>query len=326
MVRGGSVIDVYNIPEADQSLYNFKQKGSYVAHGALLTNLEISSQERGFSAQVSIFPDPSDDDLVAKFFLRKAEDQTRSDLYPFIFKRCTNRKDYDGSKLSDDVKRQLLGAAKSAGAVFKLIDDDLSLATLAKHLAVNELMLFQNRKLHDFFYSHIIWKEEEQSKAGGFYIKTLEFTKKQLGGVKLFRSWHALKIFNKLAGVAKMIARENGEKYARSGTLGAIVVSGNDKKDFVHGGRVAQRVWLTATKIGLSIHPCTGTLFLGERIAGGDTNSFSIGQQKEITEAHSKIKKIFGADSLSIPMLFRIGRGEPPTARSMRLMPKIEVK
>lgn len=68
-VARGNVIGIYNIPEADQSLYNFEQKGSYVAHGALLTNLEISAREHGLVPEIAVFPDEKEDNLVSRIRL-----------------------------------------------------------------------------------------------------------------------------------------------------------------------------------------------------------------------------------------------------------------
>lgn len=319
-------ICIFNVPEADTSLYNYNQKGSYVAHGALLENMAISAQQYGYRANVDLFPDSQKSDLVAIVNLDK--DESKNDpLYQYLEKRCTNRRDFNGQKLTQEQKDILINTARETGlAEFIIIDDDQSLDNLGKALAVNERIIFENRKLHDFFYDHIIWKKEEQSQAGGFYIETLEFLPHQLKGVKLFKNWFILKVLNKLAGVSKMIVKENAAKYTKSGTFGAIVVSGQTNKDFVNAGRAMQRVWLAAMALGLSVHPCTGVLYLHERINAGDTGAFSKKHLEIINNAYNDISDIFGLKGRTAPMLFRIGHADNPTARAVRTRPNIIVQ
>src|SRR3989344_7562090 len=86
-------ICVWNIPSRDASPYNSGQRGSYVAHGALLENLSIAAKHFGYGAYISLFPDKSLEHLVATISLVKETPQDDT-LYPFIFSRTTNRKPY----------------------------------------------------------------------------------------------------------------------------------------------------------------------------------------------------------------------------------------
>ncbi|OHA18117.1 MAG: hypothetical protein A2836_02930, partial [Candidatus Taylorbacteria bacterium RIFCSPHIGHO2_01_FULL_45_63] len=230
-----NTVKIFNVPTADQSLYNFKQRGSYVAEGALIENMVLSAEERGYKAEVSIFPAAGTLDLVATITFAPSVSQ-KNPLYESIPKRCTNRKTYTGQKLSHEQKQKLGEAARSAGGEFRLVDDEASLKTLGRAMAVNEKVLFENKKLHDFFYTHILWKEAEQRRSGGFYIKTLEFLPHQLKGVKLFKNWFILNLLNKLVKVSDKIVAENAEKYAGSGSIGIIVANGNTDTDFVNAG------------------------------------------------------------------------------------------
>jgi hypothetical protein len=315
-------IRVYNLPEADKSLYNSKQKGTYVAHGALIENMVLSAAQSGYAAVVELFPSSNEPDLVSVLVLKKATPKSDA-LYPYLEKRCTNRKDFNGAKLSDDQKIMLIAAADAGAGELRLVDDEASLKKLGNALAVNEKVIFENKLLHDFFYGHILWKENEQDKAGGFYVKTLEFLPHQLKGVELFKNWVVLKIMNKLVGASKMIVKENAEKYAKSGTLAAIVMNGDANKDFVNAGRAVQRTWLAAARLGLSAHPCTGVVYFNEQIKDGGAANFSKEHLALIASSYQDVASAFGANGQTIPMLWRIGFAEDPTARSMRMPPNI---
>lgn len=319
----GSNIHIFNIPEADASLYNFEQKGSYVAHGALIENITIVALKYGYKVGVRLFPIREEPNLVATLALDRTNPRELPS-YQYVAKRCTNRKDHAHQKLSDGQKKQLIDVAREADlGELKIIDDEESLNILGKALAVNEQVIFENKKLHDFFYEHILWNEGDQEKAGGFYIKTLEFLPHQLKGVKLFRNWIILKILNKIGKVSRMIAKENAEKYANSGALAVVVAKGNSREDFVNAGRTAEKVWLKATELGLSIHPCTGVIYFMERINGGDGDVFSQNHLEIIKTAYADIVSTFGVERKTIPMLFRIGYADDPSARSLRMKPNI---
>lgn len=319
----GSKIHIFNMPDADASLYNFEQKGSYVAHGALIENITIVALKYGYKISVKLFPVKEEPNLVATLALDPTNPRELS-LYQHIAKRCTNRKDHAQRKLSNSEKKQLIDATREEGfGELKILDDKESLNVLGKALAVNEQVIFENKKLHNFFYEHILWNEEDQGKAGGFYIKTLEFLPHQLKGVKLFRSWLVLKVLNKIGKVSKIIAKENAEKYANSGALTVVAIKGNAREDFVNAGRVAERVWLKATELGLSVHPCTGTIYFMERINGGDSDAFSQNHLEIIKKAYGDIERIFRVEGKTIPMLFRIGYADAPSARSLRMKPNI---
>lgn len=319
----GNNIHIFNIPEADSSLYNFEQKGSYVAHGALIENIIIVALKYGYKIGVKLFPVKEEPNLVATLTLDQTNPKEMSS-YRYISKRCTNRKDHAHQKLSDDQKRQLIEIAKETGlGELKIVDDEESLNILGKALAVNEQVIFENKKLHNFFYEHILWNEEDQGKAGGFYIKTLEFLPHQLKGVKLFKNWIILKILNKLGKVSRMIAKENAEKYANSGALAVVVAKGNRYEDFINAGRTIERVWLKATELGLSVHPCTGVIYFTERIKGGNADVFSQNHLEIVKTAYTDIERIFNVEGKTIPMLFRVGYADAPSARSLRMKPNI---
>ncbi len=320
----GDSLDIFNVPEADMSLYNSLQKGSYFAHGALIENIVLSAQKHGYSTHVSLFPDKYNENQTARIVFEKAE-SVEDSLYPCIVKRCTNRKDFSGEKLTSLEIEQLQESILLAGSeTLVCVDETETLKAVGQALAVNERVLFENKKIHDFFYGHIIWDKKDENKAGGFFIDTLEFLPHQLGAVKLFKHWTILKLLNRIIGVSKMISKENGEKYAQSGTLGALLMKGETKQDFVSLGRSMQRVWLTATKLGLAVHPCNGTIYFMEHIKDGGVHSFSKKHRTLIEKSYEVLQNAFGAHGTRLGFIFRIGKADAPTARAMRCSPTID--
>ena len=110
-VVSSSTISVFNVPEADTSLYNVRQHGSYIAHGALLENVRLSAQKYGFSTHVKLFPSASDETHVADIIITENA-SVEDPLYNAIVERCTNRKDFTGKTLSLEEKHILQKASE----------------------------------------------------------------------------------------------------------------------------------------------------------------------------------------------------------------------
>jgi len=320
-----SVLSVFNVPEADFSLYNSKQNGSYIAHGALIENMRLSAHTRGLSMEITLFPDTLDETHVANIVFNKTEPQ-EDPLYSSLRNRTTNRKDFTGEKLSTKEKQELtLAVTYNSENDLIIIDDDTHLSGLGHALAAHERVLFEHKSMHSFFYDHILWDKKDEHKAGGFYIETLEFLPHQLGAVKLFKSWFMLSLLNKILGVSKMISKDNGKKYAESGTLVAITMSGESKEDYVYLGMQMERFWLTATKLGLAVHPCNGTLYLKIHTQHHGCDAFSDEHITIINNAHKVLIDSFKVKQGTIGLIFRIGKADVPTARSKRSPPVIQV-
>lgn len=313
-----TVLYIYNIPEADLSLYNTMQRGSYVAHGALIENITLSAKKYGYNTHVQLFPNSNDSNCVATISFEVSEKEVDI-LYEAIHARSTNRKDFSHEKLSIAEKEVLTTVIPD----IIIIDEDASMKAVGQALAVHEKVLFENKAMHDFFYDHIFWDKEDENRAGGFFIDTLEFLPHQLQAVKLFKHWFLLRIGNALLKVSTMISKENGEKYAAGGAFGMILLEGTTNADYVALGRKMERLWLTATKHGIAMHPCNGTLYLKSRIIECGEDEFSKEHTKLITDAYQVIVDAVGESKKSIGFIFRMGKAEGPTARATRLLPSI---
>ena len=321
-----SILSIYNDPLADLSVYNFKLHGSYIAHGALLENIAIAATEMGYTVQIKLFPFNSNPDLVAVIEFSGDEETTRDPLYPFIRSRCTNRKAYSGKTLGAETKGSLVASIKqpSSTAIFADLPEKMNiLGTVA---ALNEKILFENKDLHDFFYSHILWDESEQD-ATGFYYKTLEFLPHQLPLVKLLKNWKILDTMNRYLGISRVIANDNAKKYAGSGTFFALTMPDTSRESFIKLGRSFQRFWLQSGASGLALQPCTGVLFFAERIQSGDTSCFTDIQVKEIVVAYDSMTAAFSLPKNAIIGMFgRIGFADMPSGRATRRPPILTFK
>ncbi len=320
-------ISIFNIPERDQSLYNHNQLGSLVAHGALIENIIIAATAHSCSAALQLFPDKQNQNHVAILEIQKTN-VGADPLHAYIEKRCTNRKPYKkNTPLSKEQVRALEQAQETApGGRVVFTQDKEHMRILARAGSINEHVMFDNRFLHNFFTTHVTWtKEEDDKKRLGFYIKTLEMPPPAELMMRLFlKRWPVMRALNTL-GMASMIARTNAGVYASSSAIGAVVMPGSKLEDFINAGRIMQRTWLTATKLGLSIQPMTGVLFFMQGIQAGKTELFLPHHLELIKSAHQDIYRTFGVSGRdTVSMMFRIGYGGAPTARASKLPPEIQ--
>ena len=314
-----ATISVFNVPDKDGTLYNYKQRGSLVSHGAVIENIVIIAKQLGLAAKVEILP--GERDCTAKIEFAEGGIE-RQELFDAIPLRATNRKPYTGEALTVQQKEKLLASAKDADGELRLVESSQLINELSSALSLNEQLLMENRELHDFLFAMIRWTKEEEQRAPGLYVKTMEFpTPVQLLLRFVVVHWGATQFLNKI-GLSKAIPKQSSALYATSSAFGAICIKSNSDASFIQGGRVLQRVWLTATKLGLSLQPVTALPYLMQRIEEKDTRSLSKEHIAQIEDSYAHIRLAFNlSGEEKIALLFRLGCGDAPTAVSMKHPP-----
>jgi nitroreductase len=127
-----------------------------------------------------------------------------------------------------------------------------------------------------------------------------------------------------LFGLSLLIPKQSAEGYRASAAFGAIIITGYDDVDFLTAGRAFERLWLTATKIGISIQPVTALPYLMQRVRDRETESLSSAHVQMIADANNSLDRAFDIQpSEHIAMLFRLGYAKQPSARSAKMPPII---
>jgi len=318
---------VYNDPDADQTLYNYKQRGSYIALGALVETIKIAASKENYHVTFSFFPERTDTNLVVSCIFESSSKEEDS-LYPAIKKRSTNRKSYKKRNVDQVILKKLKSLENTVQSEKEIniffVEDEKKKKNIAKALSINDWLLFNNYAVHQALFPYIIWnKEEEKEKRSGLYIDTFELPVPIKMLFRLFAYWNFAKILGKI-GWGSVVAKQNSNLYASTGALGIITISDTSPLSFVSAGRVFQRLWLSAVVYNLHIQPVVGVLYLNQRIEEEDSSlPFSITEKLKIQNAISKIKVISGVGNGILVMLFRIGYGKAASATSSRKKPNI---
>ncbi|MBI5529986.1 MAG: hypothetical protein HY918_00595 [Candidatus Doudnabacteria bacterium] len=309
---------LFNLPEKDKSVYNFNQKAAYISHGAFIENIKIAALAHGLKTTINLFPDIKNPDLVAELDFSPSNGEI-DNLYEFIEKRHTNRKPYLAKPISENQLSELLNLkVDSFDGKIVMVTAREHIKTLAQLLSINEKIVLQNKKLHQFLFGNISWGQEGLQKNDKMFIKTLEMNPLQQFVFKLCSSWKIMNFFDKF-GLAKFISKENSKIYSNSGAIGAIITSKNSKTDFVQGGRLLQRTWLLATSMGLSLQPLAGMALLNQILVAGQRQALSPEHAMEIEDSIKHISTLINSGDENIIFMFRVGESSAPSAVTPRL-------
>jgi len=286
-----NLLYVFNIPTRDNPVYNYRQRGSYVAHGALLENINIIAPTKGLLANIKLLPTAGADNLVAIVEFVNVEPKENK-LASIIKIRTTNRKKYSETLLTDNQFLQIQDVAKDFPEVsVKFITLAEEKNKLAHIFSMNDRVMLEHQPLHDAVFDHICWTaEEEKKKKTGLYLKTMELPPPQQFVFKLLKYVIVAKFFKKI-GLTKFIATENAKVYG-SGPLFIAFIINNEDLNYIKLGMLMQRLWLNLTAIGLSAQPLAALPYLFDRINNGEIDDFSEEHLSLIKDSYASIADV----------------------------------
>jgi hypothetical protein len=312
-------VKIYNLPEKDKSLYNYKQRASFVAHGALLENLAIAAKSLGLEPKASCFPDAEETDLTAVVEFSES-DIPESRLAAYIAKRHTDREQFRPAEISATLRQALLNAA----ADFPDINLWLSQTAtekdgIASVICNNDRIVFETESLHNFLFEQIRWNSHEVTETkDGLDINTLGLNALDKSGFKFLQHWALVKQLNHL-GLSRIIGKKAEKTFKSAAAIGMISIPGSAPENYIAGGRAMERIWLEVTRAGLSFHPIAGIAFLmqmlKEKAAAGRLNERN---QALLYQTFVDLEKKINRPEDTILMFFRIGPAKTPAVRSLR--------
>jgi hypothetical protein len=88
--------------------------------------------------------------------------------------------------------------------------------------------------------------------------------------------------------------------------------------DFVAAGRIVQRLWLTATQLGLFQQPEVTPLIFASYLRNALPFTTVVGLQESARELAKATDRILGPDTERVIWMGRLGAGPAPSARSLR--------
>lgn len=311
----------------DATIYNFKERGSLTALGALTESIILTAPTFGFEAEHKFTYDRTrPGDPAVQIDLTATE--PRSVLYAdALAVRTTNRKPYHDEPIPEPVKRAVLGTLSVTPSINAYyVGEAGRRKAIAYQLAKADTLMLSQPDVYAAVFPHVIWTEEEEWKRReGLYVSTLELPPPAESAFRFFAKHPRLARLAGLFGFGHIIAAANASTYSHGGALILFTIPNFSDSSFFELGRALLRAWACATHHGLSAQPIGGTIFLAARASEGDANTLTSRAQTMLVNAEKISRTLFGvAEKEMAGIVLRIGYSDPPSATSSRKEPRIE--
>jgi hypothetical protein len=305
-------------PERSRMLLDYGQNASLMAIGAAVENMTIAARAMGLSPSVEALHDAAKPDRVCRLSFQPAAAEV-SPLFEEIPRRATNRRLGRRVPLTPAERDALLAAAVEAGSSLQIVDDERGLDAAARIIGSGDRVRFLSRKLHEEMIGELRWTPEEAARtADGIDIRTLELTRTDLAGMQLSARWDAMEMLVQIKG-GSGLEKLTRKSIAAASAVALLTTPGTSRESYLRGGRGVQRVWLTASRLGLAFQPMSILPFLFARLERGGGEGLTEQDVQSLRSIRSAYRELFEIQPANAEVfLFRLAKASPPEVRAVR--------
>lgn len=291
-----------------------------VAIGAALCNLQIAASAKGKAADIDLFPVKADPRLIAEVRLKPLPGGTSADpLFEEIPRRTTNRQLGTRTHLSPVHAQALTAAARDRGAKLQLCTDRALLAELGQLLGEAERLRLLAPAMHGSVMRQVRWSEAEaQETLDGVRVEALAVTPMDFAAFQLLRSADVAKVLRDTRG-GRLLTLSAVQALASSAAVGLLTIGGQQPGGLVAGGQAMQQLWLTASALGVAVHPVNTLIDMFarvERFNGQGLDKQDIQQLLDMRERFTRAFTVSFADAEIL--LFRLSYADASPMRTLR--------
>lgn len=300
--------------------YDLHGQASQIAVGALMETIAIAASSEGLAANFTRHSDKPD--TAAVIDVEFIPDENRpSPLLPYIKARTTNRRPYTTTPLTK-VQKQALEQSLPDGYKVIWIEGKGKLKAMARLLFKSAKIRLTTEEGYRVHSQVIEWnKQFSDTKIPDQAVGVDPVTAKIMKWA--MASWRRVQFLNRYFAGTWLPRIQLDWLPARGCGAHFILVADNELNDIddcLRGGRALQRFWLTATKLGLQFQPEMTPLIFSRYVA--DDEAFTSNQHAiDIAQAvaNDLSKQLEGKSVRSAVYMGRLGVGQAPKARSLRL-------
>jgi nitroreductase len=298
------------------SFLDFEHRAAYMALGAAVENVAIAAAAMGLEAEVTPFPGP-DREHVCDVAFSPRRGGAGHRLAPFIAARATNRRLGPRRALGERDLAALREALEDPATELQALTEPSALDEMGRILGAGDRFRFFDERLYREMMAEMRWNPRQAEETrDGVDIATLELGDVDEAGLRLLSSWPAVRFLRSL-GMGGALEDLSRHAVDSASALAIVTCRGTSPLDYFRGGRAVQRVWLTATSLGLAVQPMSSLPYLFARLEEG--TGFEPRQRDVLRGLRERYARLFrvgaGAGEL---LLFRLARAEAPTVRSLR--------
>lgn len=319
--------DLWLLPQRrfGDALLNYRDHATFTALGAAAENFVLRAHELGLRVRVEP-PSPDQRVSMCRFKLFPATTATEGlessawdALAKMIGERTTNRRRLSAAPVPREQLAELSSVAASVpGLELRFVSSRAALTEVAMVAGRADRIRMLNAAGHRDLVREIRWtKEEAERERDGIDLRSLDLSAAEHAGLRmlrfqrvpeLLRGWKAGHGLEKLTSSAILA----------SSAVGLLTAPRDSVRERFFAGRALERVWLTATRLGLSLQPHTASIFLFARALGGGSSEFDAETVGELIALQARLRGVFDARGTEV-FLFRVFPQCEPLARSLRL-------
>ncbi len=288
--------------------------------GGVLENILLSASTMGLEASFSTIHDAESPERVARIRLVPA-DINPDPLAGSISERGTDRGHY---RRWIDIEQQTFTALQADAAIIPTarvhwFQEKRQRRGVTRLITAADRLRFSHETVHREFYEKLRFGEEADRLADGLAADTLGVERIFLPVLKRLRPWALTKWLNRFGLHYIMALRGAWVPLVSANAVGALVIA--READHLAAGRALQRLWLSATAHGLLFQPLGALpLFLIRlhELKGAGFDGRQLAKLRSLEEALTALIPQYDPGVERLIMLFRVGHGPRPKARSRR--------
>lgn len=316
--RADGVLECRHDPRHDMPTLDFEHGATWLAFGAAVENMDLAARDLGLSIHVHPFPAPEDPTLVCTLGF-SADRRDTSPLLGRVRERVTNRKREARVPLDAAKGDALVAAAESRGASLTLVTEPAALEEIGALMgACDRICALHPAMFGEVMPGYRFTRAEVEQHRDGLDLASMELSESDRAGFELLSEWPSMECLRKIGG-GRALESTARKSIAAASAVGLVTVPGASRESYFGSGRAVQRIWLTATDLGLALHPMTGLVYLFARLERGGGEGLRDGDVRELRELRARYRGILNPPpDRAETFLFRVGVAGPPTARSLR--------
>ena len=299
------------------SFLDFEHRAAYMALGAAVENAVIAAAAIGLEAAVVPFPGRDLEHVCDVAFSPREPPQTGHWLAPFIPVRATNRRLGARRPLVPEELATLRGALGDPAAELQVLTRPEHLDEMGLVLGAGDRFRFFDERLYREMMTEMRWSPRHAEETrDGIDIATLELGDVDEAGLRLLSSWPVVRFLRSM-GIGGAIEDASRHAVESASAVALVTYGGTSPLDCFLGGRAVERVWLTATALGLAVQPMSSLPYLFARLERGA--GFEPRERDVLRGLRERYARLFrvGPQTGEL-LLFRLARVEAPTVRSLR--------
>lgn len=294
---------------------------AYIGLGAAIENVRVAAGHFGYQTMVDYFPEGPAAPVVAALRFIEATGLPDDGVFPLLARRATNRRPFRKDQLEPATLARLQSAlAGEPDFTLHLLTAPAKLAAAARLIELAERTRYENPAIHGEIYSYFRFTgRQARAHRDGLAFETAEVTAWPVQiAASLVLKPPVRRVLGKV-GLNAALAQVTYNLARQAPVIGLLTARRADTIHYLRGGEVFERLWLAATGLDLALHVTNGPTELVHALKTGHQGAFSPLHQTRLADLRRQLYTLFPVDDRSgLLVLCRLGRADPPSARSLR--------